>query len=423
MGNWTKRLRDCSIHLENAINNYLEPDLFRINFNNFMQTARTVTFLIQKEKSDLQNKFDFDSWYQCYQDQWRSDSIMRWSVDTRNIIEKQSDIPMYSKIEIKLVMGYLSQEDINLNIDQEELVFLGIRQLVRWAKENLNNRHDGAIWIGRSWQDTKLENIDLVTAMQYVYSRLYECCIDLNKKLEQSFRLKTPDELVSEFNVTYTFEYIELNTFTSLSLKHKKYKFGSQIDTTKFLEERPFRNGKLSEELKSNFLDLKQRSNSVRTKQELLEVYSDTALLNFKCDGSILHVVLFFDENFNCVKFLPYLLPNQVGKYIFWRNLGVLVNILKPKYLIFSDEYYVRERPQLSQYWRHTNIIGEYLSTKLLTKLGEEFELSEIRFAIKNEELVSPLNRESSIRSMDLQANNEFFMYVPILKGLKENPL
>lgn len=83
----------------------------------------------------------------------------------------------------------------------------------------------------------------------------------------------------------------------------------------------------------------------------------------------------------------------------------------------------MRERPQLSQYWRHTNIIGEYLSTKLLTKLGEEFELSEIRFAIKNEELVSPLNRESSIRSMDLQANNEFFMYVPILKGLKENPL
>lgn len=50
MGNWTKRLRDCSIHLDNAINNYLEPDLFRINFNNFMQTARTVTFLIQKEK-------------------------------------------------------------------------------------------------------------------------------------------------------------------------------------------------------------------------------------------------------------------------------------------------------------------------------------------------------------------------------------
>ena len=48
MGNWIKRLRDCSIHLDNAINNYLEPDLFRINFNNFMQTARTVTFLIQK---------------------------------------------------------------------------------------------------------------------------------------------------------------------------------------------------------------------------------------------------------------------------------------------------------------------------------------------------------------------------------------
>src|SRR5690606_34766595 len=109
MGNWTKRLRDCSIHLDNAINNYLEPDLFRINFNNFMQTARTVTFLIQKEKNELQKKFDFESWYQNYQSQWRSDVIMRWSVDTRNIIEKQSDIPIYSRLEVKLALGYRSE--------------------------------------------------------------------------------------------------------------------------------------------------------------------------------------------------------------------------------------------------------------------------------------------------------------------------
>ena len=56
-----------------------------------MQTARTVTFLIQKEKNELQKKFDFESWYQNYQSQWRSDVIMRWSVDTRNIIEKQKN--------------------------------------------------------------------------------------------------------------------------------------------------------------------------------------------------------------------------------------------------------------------------------------------------------------------------------------------
>ncbi|QOW50423.1 MULTISPECIES: hypothetical protein [unclassified Acinetobacter] len=419
MGNWNKRLRDCAIHLENAISNYLEPDLFRINFNNFMQTARTVTFLIQKEKNELQKKFDFDIWYQDYQSQWRSDSIMRWSIDTRNIIEKQSDIPMYSKIEIKLAIGYLSQEDIELDIDQEELVFLGIKQLVGWAKKNLSHYNDGAIWVGRSWKDPQLEKIDLVTAMQYVYSRLYECCMDLNGKVGHSFQLKTPDKIISDFNITYTFEYIDLNTFNTLSFKKKTYPSDGKVDTAKFLEERPFRNGRLSEELKLNFLDLKRRSNSIKNKQELLEVYTETALLNFKCDGSILHVALFFDEKFNCIKFLPYLLPNQVSKYIFWRNLGVLVSILKPKYLIFSDEYYVREKPLASQYWRHTNIIGEYLSTRLLTKLEEnQFELSEIRYWIKNEQLTQPPIKENSSYLMDIQANNEAFMYVPILKEL-----
>ncbi|MGT2551681.1 hypothetical protein ACQCTT_14420 [Acinetobacter geminorum] len=128
MGNWTKRLRDCSIHLDNAINNYLEPDLFRINFNNFMQTARTVTFLIQKEKSILQQKIEFDTWYQSYQTMWKADSVMRWSVDTRNIIEKQSDIPIYSKLEVKLVFGYRSKEDIHLKIQQDDLVFFGGRR-------------------------------------------------------------------------------------------------------------------------------------------------------------------------------------------------------------------------------------------------------------------------------------------------------
>ncbi|NNP67816.1 hypothetical protein [Acinetobacter sp. Ac_5812] len=417
MGNWNKRLRDCSIHLSNATDNYLEPDLFRINFNNFMQTARTVTFLIQKEKSELQKQFDFDGWYQCYQNKWRSDSIMKWSVDTRNIIEKQSDIPMYSKIEIKLAIGYLSQQDISLDIDQEELVFFGVKKLIAWAKKYLNNYKDAAVWIGRSWQDPKLQSHDLVSAMQYVYSRLYECCMDLNKKLEQSFKLKTPDEVISEFNVAYTFEYIELNTFKSLSLKQKVYELDSGIDSSNFLEERPCQGGKLSKELKSQFLDIKLRSKSINSTKELLELYSDMALLNFRCDGSILPVALFFDANFNCIKYLPYLLENQVGKYIFWRNLGVLVSVLKPTYIIFSDEYYVRDRPNINEYWRNTNIQGEYLSTRLLSKLKEEeFELCEIRYAIQKEQLVNPIHKDYLVSAMDVEGNNEAFMYVPILK-------
>lgn len=63
---------------------------------------------------------------------------MRWSVDTRNIIEKQSDIPIYSRLEVKLALGYHFEEDINLEIPQDDLVFLGINGLRSWAKKNLD---------------------------------------------------------------------------------------------------------------------------------------------------------------------------------------------------------------------------------------------------------------------------------------------
>jgi len=423
MGNWTKRLRDCSIHLDNAINNYLEPDLFRINFNNFMQTARTVTFLIQKEKSNLQQKFDFDNWYQSYQSRWKADSIMRWSVDTRNIIEKQSDIPIYSKIEVKLALGYRSEEDVNLDIKQDDLVFLGIKGLRNWAKKNLDQHiyKDSAIWIGRSWKEPKLENMDLVSAMQYVYARLYECCTDLNYKIveKNSFIIKTPDQILCEFNITHTYQYIELTSFETISFKTKTYKNEIDFNSEKFLEERPYRGEKLSAELKSEFIRIFSQFNTISTKQELLDIHSDLNLLNFQCDGSILQFVAFFDENFRCIKYIPHMLPVQLAKYIFWRNIGVYVGVLKPKYIICSAEYYVRDAPKPMQYWRDTNILGEYLSTRLISKIeNDKFELLENRYSISNEKLIEPVNKETRALLLDIDANNEGFIYVPILKEL-----
>ena len=423
MGNWTKRLRDCSIHLDNAINNYLEPDLFRINFNNFMQTARTVTFLIQKEKNILQQRFDFDSWYQSYQTRWKTDSIMKWAVDTRNIIEKQADIPIYSKLEVKLALGYRSEEDVNLEIQQDDLVFLGIKGLRNWAKKNLDqyNYKDSAIWIGRSWKEPKLANMDLVSAMQYVYARLYECCMDLNRITSEknNFTIKTPDEILCEFNITHTYQYIELTNFQTISLKTKSYKNEISFNDKKILKNRVCQGGKLSAELKVEFERIFDQFNHISTKQELLDIHSDLNLLNFQCEGSILHFISFFDENFKCIKYIPYILPNQLAKYIFWRNIGAFVKVLRPKYIICSEEYYVRSAPQVREYWRNTMIQGEYLSTRLLSKIhDDEFELLGIRYGIQNEKLLKPINKEITTLLLDINANNEAFMYVPILKEL-----
>lgn len=245
--------------------------------------------------------------------------------------------------------------------------------------------------------------------------------MDLNRMVngKNNLTIKSPDEIMCEFNITHTYQYIELTNFQNISLKTKSYKNEIDFNQQKFIEDRPCRDGKLSKQLKTEFQRIFSRFDTISNKQELLDIHSDLNLLNFQCDGSILHFVSFFDENFKCIKYIPYLLPDQLAKYIFWRSIGIFVKVLRPKYIIFSDEYYVRDRPQTMQYWRNTTIRGEYLSTRLLSKnQNDTFELLEVRCSINNEKLIEPIIKENTNLLLDINANNEAFMYVPILKEL-----
>ena len=91
---WERRLKDLSQLLRNCETTYFEPDLFRMNANQFLQTSRTVTFLIQKNKDSI---IDFNSWYQAEViTPWKDDTVMTWAKDSRNKIEKQGDIAYLS---------------------------------------------------------------------------------------------------------------------------------------------------------------------------------------------------------------------------------------------------------------------------------------------------------------------------------------
>ena len=50
---WERRLKDLSHLLKCCIDTYFDPELFRLNLNQFLQTARTVTFIIQKNKNQI----------------------------------------------------------------------------------------------------------------------------------------------------------------------------------------------------------------------------------------------------------------------------------------------------------------------------------------------------------------------------------
>lgn len=54
------RLHTAQILLSQAVNSTNTPDIFRANFNAFLSTARSVTWIMQKE---FKNFPGFDDWY------------------------------------------------------------------------------------------------------------------------------------------------------------------------------------------------------------------------------------------------------------------------------------------------------------------------------------------------------------------------
>jgi hypothetical protein len=70
-----RRLEDAHQLWHQASENYFEPNAFRIAAQGTIQTLRSVTFIVQKNKIIIP---DFKNWYEGWQERLRSDELMRW---------------------------------------------------------------------------------------------------------------------------------------------------------------------------------------------------------------------------------------------------------------------------------------------------------------------------------------------------------
>ncbi len=201
MRKWERRLKDLSIALENCSKSYFEPELFRFNANHFLTTARTVSFLFQKDKASILN---FEYWHKKnILEAWKNDEIMKWSVSSRNTIEKEGDLDIHSQIKASLIFSYIEEQDIKLVLNKTEHLNIGVKRLLRFARKNLPTGVSDAavVKIDRSWIANTLPEQELLQAFRYIYARLYEACkslaTHLNSNLEMSIRDATSFDDIS----------------------------------------------------------------------------------------------------------------------------------------------------------------------------------------------------------------------------------
>jgi hypothetical protein len=334
----------------------MAPELFRLNTNQFLQTSRTVTFLIQKNKDAIPS---FDHWYQPTIAGWAADEVMVWAKDSRNKIEKEGDLELHSSLELKLFFSYLGEQDIGLATGKAELLRAGTKKLVRYAQKKLPSyiSDSSAIKIERKWVANSLPDWELLQALSYVYTMLYRTCeglaIHLGTKIDRA--LPDPTSLYPVRESARQVRYLKLS-----DLKFH-YQHTHRIDA----------DPDYSPPAAIAAANMREKFVAANSIEKVFRAMSEMAELTFEHDGYHIPMVYLLDDSMKAVDFTSAAFVDQVDKFIFWRNLADRMVATGAKSVVSIGEAWIRDRKQhRSQSIKELPITGERLYVNVLDHTG-----------------------------------------------------
>jgi hypothetical protein len=164
-----RRLEDVHRFWHQAERAYFEPDEFRVAIQAAIQTARQVSFVLQKNKALIH---DFEEWYKERQAKLAAIPLMRWMVEARNQIEKQGDLEAHSFVSAEIVASHLNEGpkiQVPAKLSDAPLA------LVKSIPDSMVGQHirkDGVLRIRRRWIENSLPDTELLDAVATAYGHL-----------------------------------------------------------------------------------------------------------------------------------------------------------------------------------------------------------------------------------------------------------
>lgn len=173
------RLHECHHWWHEMARYYHEPEPFRYSLGAFLQAARNVTFMLQKE----QHVYADFSWYTEWRERAKKDPLLQWLHDARNEFVKQQALEPQSWMEMRCVgnprlpLGY--DEDMGpfvMRVNPFTCTHQYVRPELSWAKDH---SHEYV----RHWEIATLPGRELLEACADIYDRLDDLVREAHERL------------------------------------------------------------------------------------------------------------------------------------------------------------------------------------------------------------------------------------------------
>lgn len=396
---WERRLKDLSHFLSTCASTYFEPELFRLNLNQFLQISRTVTFIIQKNKNEING---YDNWYPVnVVEKWKNDPLMTWAKDSRNVIEKEGDLEMYSDARATLLFSYIEEQDVEI-VGCNEILSINIKKLVQIAKTRIpSGIMDGAVIKSeRRWVANTLRDFELLHAITLIYARVYECCQSLGDLVGSPIdtSIPTPKSFDSVRDEKRHVNYIKMKDFTSSKLSYETVSYDSS---------------NIPQKIKDRACRLGPKGDIISV-DALVDYYATVAKLTFMEDGYHIPILMFFNSDYKMVDLLSTSFDDQADKFVFWRFAAERARLVNARGFIWVSELWLRNPLSNTNEAIHDMpIIGEKLQI-IGVDSGSNKKSISWNVIRENEQAMPTL---SEAETVDLNKGQAFFMR-PILKAI-----
>lgn len=403
---WERRLEDLAHQLKSCAETYFDPDLFRRNTNSFLQTARTVTFIIQKNKSDIPN---FNDWYQTNVIvAWEKDEFMQWAKEARNEIEKEGDLELHSHLRAVLLFSYLEEDDIEVPCGRNELLRAGVKKLIRFAQKQLPTgiSKAAAIKIERSWITAKLESHELLQALGYVYSRLFDCCQSLASHLGSNLprNIPSPSDVGAIRESARQIQLVKLKDMETYRIR--------SVRIHRIPDEA------LPTAIKESIARLKESLGRPTNFKTAIAFYTGMAEATFRQWGNHVSMLFLLDRDWTVMDMISPSLLDQTDKYFFWRSLAERVKIQNVYCLVYIAEIWIRDASGYpSSAIKELPILGEKLKLAAFDRDGNK--------AIHSWPIVRPSeNMLATLGPMEVAEASDrmVFFFVPAMRSMGIEP-